>query len=552
MSKRITVCGGFVTVDLTPYAGRWVAMIGDQVAGVGYTAEEAARLARHNRPKERFTVRFVEAPGGKMLALSSLLARLRPLFERETQPIYLVGGAVRDALLGRASPDLDFAVPEQAVRLTFRVADALGVPAYVLDRERDTGRVVLPEAGTTLDFARFRGPSLEADLRDRDFTVNAMALPATASRDASVIDPLGGRADLQARRLRLTHERAILDDPVRALRALRLALSLNFSLSPETIAAVKAAVPYLHTVSSERVRDELLKLLQTANPDQAVVKMAELGLLAAVLPEIAALAEVEQSAPHHEPVLPHTVSVLRWLARVEAALEPEANVDDPAVVTISEALADYAPALKAHLQRYEDGKVDGRTLLRLGALLHDVGKGETRTVEENGRVRFIGHEQVGARMAARRLRHLALSNKAVAHVRLVVANHMRPLLLAQTAAQPSRRAVYRFFRDAGSAGLDVSLLALADHLATHDGPGDPGQWQRLLAVITTLLGHYFERYEETIAPPPLLNGGELMVALNLEPGPEVGRLLRLVEEAQAAGEVTTKEEAIQFARQSRQ
>ena len=484
------------------------------------------------------------------LLLSPLLKRLRPLFDQEEQPVYLVGGAVRDALLGRVSPDLDFAVPEQAVKVTFHVADTLGVPAYVLDRERDTGRVVLPDEATTLDFARFRGPTLEADLRDRDFTINAMALPATAVSDGSLIDPLGGRADLQAGRIRLTHGQALMDDPVRALRALRLALSLNFSLPPETTTAIGAAIPYLHTVSSERVRDELLKLLQTTMPDQAVAQMAELSLLAAVLPEIAALADVVQSAPHHEAVLPHTISVLRWLVQVEAALAADEAIDDPAVVAVGTALANYAPQLSEHLQRREEGNVAGRTLLRLGALFHDVGKRETRTVEESGRVRFIGHDQLGATLAARRLRHLTLSNKAISHVRRIVANHMRPLLLAEEGlARPSRRAVYRFFRDAGPAGLDVGLLALADHLATHNGPGDLARWQRLLTVVITLFGHYFEQFTETVAPTPLLDGNELMAALQLVPGPEVGRLLRLIEEAQAAGEVTTKEEAIHFARQ---
>lgn len=542
-----------LTSDLSPYAGRWVALIGEQVAGVGYTAEEAARLARHNRPKERFTIRFVEAPGGTVLSLSPLLARLRPLLDEEEQPVYLVGGAVRDALLGRVSHDLDFAVPEQAVKLTFRVADALGVPAYVLDRERDTGRVVLPQEATVLDFARFRGPNLEADLRDRDFTINALALPATAETEASVIDPLGGRDDLRARQIRLTHDQALMNDPVRSLRALRLALELNFSLPPETTAAVTAAAPYLDTVSNERVRDELLKLLQTAVPHQAVAQMAELALLPAVLPEIAALADVEQSAPHHEPVLPHTLSVLRWLVQVEAALDADAPVEYPAISAVRIALADYAPELGVHLQRREEINVDGRTLLRLGALFHDVGKKETRTVEEGGRVRFIGHDRVGAQLAARRLRRLSLSNKTTAHVRLIVANHMRPLLLADTPQMmPSRRAVYRFFRDVQSAGLDIGLLALADHLAIHNGLGDPVRWQRLLTVVTTLFHHYFERFVETVAPAPLLDGHELMAALKLKPGPEVGRLLRLIEEAQAAGEVATKEEAIQLAREGRQ
>ncbi len=301
-------------LDLTPYAGRWVALAQGRVAGVGFTAEEAQRLARRNRPKERLALRFVEPSGGKALALPVLLERIRPLLEEQEFPVYLVGGAVRDALLGRPSKDLDFVVPRQAIRLAFQVADALGLPAYVLDRERDTGRVVLPEGGVTLDFARFRGSDLEADLRDRDFTVNALALPATAQTTAALIDPCGGMADLQAGQLRLTHPNALQQDPVRALRAVRLSLSLGFTLLPETAMTVSAAASLLPQTSIERVRDELIKLLETAVPDQSVALLHQLGLLPHVLPEIAALAEVTQSPPHHEAVLPHTINVLRWLA----------------------------------------------------------------------------------------------------------------------------------------------------------------------------------------------------------------------------------------------
>ena len=151
-------------MDLSLYAGRWVALVNDQVAGVGHAPEEAISLARRNRPKERFVLRFVEQPGGGPLTLSPLLERIRPFLLQQSQPVYLVGGAVRDALLGRASNDLDFVVPDRAIRFAFKMADYLGVPAYVLDRERDTGRVVLKDDKTTLDFARFRGDTLEADL----------------------------------------------------------------------------------------------------------------------------------------------------------------------------------------------------------------------------------------------------------------------------------------------------------------------------------------------------------------------------------------------------
>jgi poly(A) polymerase/tRNA nucleotidyltransferase (CCA-adding enzyme) len=537
--------------DLSAYQGRWIALSGQAVAGVGHTADEALRLARRNRPKEQFTLQFVEEAGGEPLTLPPLLERIRPFLTQQDRPVYLVGGAVRDALLNRVSHDLDFVVPHRAIKLSFQVADALGVPAYALDKERDTGRVMLADEGTTLDFARFRGGDLAADLRDRDFTINAMALPATAVSKHSIIDPCSGTADLQAGLIRQTHEKAIANDPVRALRGLRLAFELDFALAAETREAIAQAAPLLNNVSIERVRDELLKLLNTAVPDQAIDQLSRLQLLPVILPEVAALADVVQSPPHHEPVGAHTQSVLRWLVQIEGLLL-ETEPANSALQQAKAMLADYRQPLIDHLARRIDGGVNGRILLRLGALFHDAGKKETQTVGDDGRIRFLGHDKSGAALAARRLRRLVMSNQAITHVKLIVAGHMRPLFLANEGKMPSRRAIFRYFRDTKEAGLDICLLALADHLATHDGPGETKQWQHLLQVIAALLSHYFEQYRETVAPTPLLTGGDLMQALNCPPGPEIGRLLRLIQEAQAAGEVTTREEALAFAKESRQ
>ena len=525
-----------------------MAFVAEQVAGVGHTAVAAEHMARRNRPRERITLQFVEAPDGKPLFLPPLLEKLRSIFIKLAVPVYLVGGSVRDAILGRECHDLDFVVPENAIKITYRVADALGVPAYALDRERDTGRVVL--ADMTLDFARFRGADLTADLQDRDFTINAIALPAEANTHLSLIDPINGLADIEAQLIRLTHDSALQDDPVRALRAVRQAISFGFTLHEATAVAISQAAPLIHTTSPERVRDELLKLLATAVPHQALNLMQQHGLLSQVLPEIAALADIAQSAPHHEPVLAHTISVLRWLVQVENAITQEV-VASP-LTLIQDKLDPYLPALAEHLARSVDGGVKGLDLLRLSAVFHDVGKSQTQT-EADGRIRFLGHDKVGAAIASRRLRQLALSNEAINHVKQTVTGHMRPLWLADNqGGKPSRRAVYRYFRDIKTAGLDVALLSLADHLATYNGVGDEEQWHNLVGLVAALCDYYFQQYTEVVAPPPLLSGHQLMEALHLEPGPEIGRLLRLLEEAQAAGDIATPEEALLFAQRSRQ
>ncbi len=538
-------------MDLSTYAGRWVAFANGRVAGVGHTAAEALHLARRNRPKERLTVAFVEGEGKRPLTLPALMDRIRPLLNRHETAVYLVGGAVRDALLGRSSNDLDFVVPERAIKLTFRVADRLHEPAYVLDRERDAGRVVMQADETTLDFTRFRQKDLDADLHDRDFTINAIALPATAKDETSLIDPCGGVADLRAGLIRQASPTALTNDAVRGLRGLRLALTLGFEIEGETAVSIAQSSQEMHKVSIERVQAEFVKLLHTDFPDQAAQLMDESGWLHAITPEITDLRDLTQSPPHHENVLAHTISVLRWLRLVETAVLTQNTLPEPTPIAhaIRGALSPFAEPLCDHFSREINGGLDGLALLRLAALFHDVGKKATRTVEENGRIRYIAHDRVGAKIAAKRLRRLTFSNEAIAHVKRVVDGHMRPLYLVNNGGTVSRRSVFRYFRATGEAGLDIGLLALADHLATYDGVGDAGTWRKLTALVAHLFRHYFEHHEETVAPPQLINGRELITALSLTPGPEVGRLLRLITEAQAAGEIQTKGEAIALARQ---
>jgi putative nucleotidyltransferase with HDIG domain len=211
-------------------------------------------------------------------------------------------------------------------------------------------------------------------------------------------------------------------------------------------------------------------------------------------------------------------------------------------------MVQFAPDVAAHLAVQVSGGRDRALLLKLAALLHDVGKPRTRSQGEDGRVHFYDHEPVGARMAAARMRALRFSRAEAERVRVMVAQHLRPAHLAR-AERVTRRAVYRYFRATGRAGVEVVLLGLADHLATWGPNLEERRWARRLEVAELLLTHYFERREETVAPPPLLTGRDLMAELGLEAGPQIGRLLEALREAQAAGEVTTRDEALALARQ---
>jgi len=483
------------------------------------------------------------------LALDPLLDRLLPLLADEAQPVHIVGGAVRDALLGRPGHDIDLIVPTGATALTERLARRLRLPWFALDESRDVARIF--SGDTTLDIARYRGESFAEDLRGRDFTINALALPIAGRNRADVIDHHGGLADLEAGLVRAIHAGSISDDPVRALRAARFVIQLHFNVTAETLAAVRAAGPTLPSrTSPERLRDELSRMLALATPAPAIARLDTWGLLDSVLPEVAALRGLDQSPPHHEAVLPHTLRVLRYLVEVE-------QVIDGGVVSVAWAeaagrvLAPYRQRLVAHLDETLDGGVRGRLLLRWAALFHDSGKALTRTVDETGRIRFLGHDEAGAKSTAAALNRLKFSGEAVRRVRDTVDGHMRPLLLATEGRAPSARAVYRYYRALHAAGIDVTLLALADHLATYDGPGHEGSWESLLDVAATLLEHYYEKREQTVMPVRFLNGQAIMQLLGMGPGRELGQLIAQLEEAQAAGEVTSYDEAVIFLRRTR-
>lgn len=535
-----------ISPNLKPYRGRWVALIRGQVVGVGLTAEEARAAAQLARAKERCEVFFVT--DSITLAWPTELTALLALFPPATRNhLWLVGGVVRDVLLNRRLHDIDFVVQGDALALARAVANQLQAAFYPLDAERGVGRVIVtqPEGRLTLDFAALRGDTLEADLRARDFTVNAMA--ATVTAPEVLIDPLEGYNDLRTRTLRACSDSALASDPVRGIRAVRLAAQLDFKIEKATRSAVRAQAQALKHVSAERRRDEFIRCLAGPRPATALRALDLLGLLDACLPELLTLKGVTQSAPHTYDVWDHTLMVVARLAEVIALLGPVHDVDAASDLTlglISVRLGRYRHQLTAHLNRFLSGDRPVRWALMLAALLHDVGKPATRTVEEAGRIRFFKHDDIGHKLAERRLERLRFSTDEVKRVGVIVAHHMRPLMLAEEPAL-SRRAIYRFFRATGEAGVDIVLHALADYLGTYgDHPPPQEKWAHFLEVCARLLEAYFELPNELVRPPALITGDDLIAQFGLESGPRLGHLLEAVREAQAMGEVTDRAAAL--------
>lgn len=534
----------------SPYAGRWVARLRGRIIAQGGTPEQALRAAQTSRHKEKPEIIYMPIP----FFHSPLIDKVREVLP--DQEIYLVGGAVRDMLLHRSSPDFDFAVPANGIALARQAANALRADFMVLDDERDTGRIIVTEPDGTrmfLDFATYRGNNLDEDLHARDFTMNAIAFDLQTQ---TLHDPLNGASDLRNKLIRACSATSFSEDPVRILRAVRQAAAFEFKIELETRQAMKHAAALLPKVSPERRRDELFKMLEGPSPDASLRALEVLGVLPYLLPELPALKGVEQSLPHIHDVWEHTLSVLRYLEKILSALSPGYNADDTndlftGLLTLR--IGRFREQFARHFAESLNADRSVRAALFFAALYHDVQKPATKSIDDALRIRFFDHDIKGADVAAMRGRDFNLSNDEIERIRKIIANHMRfhffTNRLEGDQQDPSRKALYRFFRDTGKAGVDLVLLGLADLRGMQGATLKQETWTAALDVARILLENYWEKPQETIAPPRLLDGNELMTELAIAPGPIVGQLLEAIREGQATGKVKNREQALALARE---
>ncbi len=463
---------------------------------------------------------------------------------------YLVGGAVRDLLLGRPLKDIDLVLEGDPWEWGNRLARLFKGAPFFLKEEQQAVRVVFQSNHATLqiDLLPLRTSILQ-DLRERDYTINAMGIelnqivPLLPDRltpenlTPLILDPTGGREDLSQRLVRMTSPTALWRDPVRLLRGVRIAGDLDFRLEEETASTLQLLAPSLQQPAIERVRDELLMIL--AFPaHRGVDLLVELGLLWEVLPELNRLKGVEQNTYHHLPAWEHTLEALRQLDVVLSEGFLPADVREPILQHLNQPLS--APHLRL-------------ALLRFGLLFHDIGKPDTATREEDGRIRFIGHDKAGVPLVAGVSSRLRLSQKEKEYLCGLVRHHLRPLHLTNRKARhPSEKEwqglIYRAFRDMGGITPDVLTLSLADRRASR-GPAATEENEQLHYQVTIeLLREWFYQAEKW-HPKPLLTGEDLIQTFHLQPGPLIGQLLQKLEEAMVLEEVKTREEALIFLRQ---
>jgi len=475
---------------------------------------------------------------------AALLTRLDSFLRSRGIKSYLVGGYVRDAFIGRPTRDIDLTLEGNVITIGHEMADALEGKFVLLDEVHQVARIVVPMSGEKwcVDLAALRG-TIEEDLSKRDFTIDAIAvdlIPFHPGPNAvELIDPLGGVPDIERKMIRATSETVFLDDPARLLRAFRLAAELGFSITPQTETILQRDKALVRRISGERVHDELGRILETDHAGKALRHLDRLGLLDLLVPELTTAKGVAQPPEHHWDVFDHSIETVIAVERLWEELIAGGELW---------ATFKFADVIKAHLGETVGGAgLTRRGLIKMAALLHDVSKPETKTVESNGRVRFLGHAQMGAQRAEMILERFRFSAREKKLVTAAIEHHLRPGYLSNAPEPPTNRAIYRYFRDTGDAAIATLFLSLADHLATRGPAFDEETWHIHLEVTEHMLAQWMEK--ETIkSPPKLLDGHTLMKEFGLKPGPQIGRLLEMVREAQAAGEIETETEALDFVR----
>jgi poly(A) polymerase len=452
------------------------------------------------------------------------------------QDPWLVGGTVRDLLLERPIDDVDLLVAADPGSAAKTLAAAEGGHAFELSDRFGAWRVIARDRSWQSDITAVRDGSIEADLAHRDFTMNAIAAPLAAPAATDLVDPHGGVVDLEARRLRAVGESSFSDDPVRTMRMARLASELELDVEAATRHLARESAAMITDVAAERSYYELRRLLSSDHPLEGLELMDEVGLVRALLPELEALKGVEQNPYHHLDVWGHTLEVLRRVLEIEA--EPEAvfgPIGAPLAQELAEPLADGMTRSQA---------------LRLGALMHDVGKPDTRAVSAEGRILFWGHDELGARMSlefGRRLRTSAATAEFLAllarhHLRLGFMVHHRPL---------SRRDVYRYLRTCEPVEVEVTVLSVADRLATRGERTRDEAVESHVELAREIAAEAIAWRAAGGPPAPPVRGDELIAELGIEPGPRVGELLETLREATFAGEVSSREQALAFVRSAR-
>ncbi|MCD6319669.1 MAG: CCA tRNA nucleotidyltransferase [Candidatus Desulfofervidaceae bacterium] len=444
--------------------------------------------------------------------------------KRNIKEVYLVGGALRDLFLQRPVQDWDIALKKEVKMIAHLFAQAIKAHFVVLDEKWETYRVIKEKQ--IFDFTPLRGKDIFEDLKERDYTINAMAI--NLINPQGIIDPTQGKQDLQKRLLRVISPRAFWQDPLRILRGVRLGAELNFSLERETRQLMKRYAPLLKNIPGERAYQEFKRLFLTNRAAAWTKEMGNLDIFKALLPEIEAMKGVTQDGFHHLDVYAHSLLTLEKME--EIIIQPEKFFPEPATSHQSP-VTNYL-CLPFHI-----------FCLKWSALCHDIGKPSCRAQGEK-RITFYRHNKVGANLFERIAQRLRFASKEKELITFFITQHMWPFhLLALFLKQElSLRAVHRFIRKAEPHTIGLFILAMADNQAAQ-GPGKPPEYDKAFLAFYQYVLRIRAQYLKLKQQPPLVTGHDIIHWFQLKPGPIIGKLLREIEEERFRGNIKTKEDA---------
>jgi poly(A) polymerase len=468
-----------------------------------------------------------------MSVLSS--AYLADLISLVSQPLYLVGGSVRDLLIGVPNiKDIDLLMPSGSEDVARAFADRIGGSFFVLDEERKITRVVKHDSGGAVqfDFTNFEGPDLYADLARRDFTINAMAVDVRDFLETrtlgGLIDLFDGREDIRQKLIRVADPKVLDDDPLRLLRAVRFAATLGFSIEKVTAGHIQDRAELISRPSAERIRDEFFQIFSVAGAGRHLLLMESLGLLRKLLPELGPLKDFAPGKHHLYDIFTHSIKTAEY---VDSVLE--------SFPTLSPL---YAGTVLSHLDQELEQFVTRRAALRFACLLHDNAKSETYTRDGEGDIHFFGHDTIGADKALFICQRFRLSNDTSSVVSRLIRHHMRPLNLSAPGG-PSKRALFRYCRDLKDAVPESIVLSLADAKATSEVMPADG-FTDTQKVSEQVLDYYYGKFLKTEAKPFVT--GKDLIARGMKSGPKFREILDDIKERQAEGALKDRQEALEY------
>ena len=481
-----------------------------------------------------------DLPLEKIFEINSLIGTICESLNVEA---YLVGGFTRDYIIGKDINDIDIVVSNKPKEIAEIISTKLSGTYFLINSDHAIYRINIQLRSLILniDIGLFE-KSIYDDLSNRDFTINAIAVKLDSKfrnfEVDNIIDPYLGVKDINTKVIKTVSDHSFQEDPLRLLRCIRLYAELDFEIAAQTIELLKSNVYKINDISGERIREEVFKILSLSSTQDCFNILDEVGLIFEIMPELEKTRNVLQPKEHHWDVFKHSVNSTVMTGKI---LESNSELG-----FVGTNIPEFPEMDMYFNEKISDGQTR-LTFLKFTALLHDIGKPETRTEDSSGKIRFLTHSEVGSNIANDIMNRLRISNKGIGIVKTMIENHLRPAQMSQSGELPTDKAIYRYYRDVGDVAIDTLYLDLADYLGMRGPDLTEEEWREHCARTDYIIkrGALIQNRQEE-ENQVLLNGNEIMENFDLSPGPKIGTLIAKIKEAQAMGHIKSRDEALKF------